>query len=132
MSNHPCVATGGRDYQDRTAMWATLTRVHSARPITILGIGGCYEKDRTTEPPVPRLRGADLFAFEWALVNAVPCYVLAADWDLHGRPAGPIRNSELANRIKPQTCVVAPGGTGTADMKRKCAKFGAEIVEVER
>jgi len=128
-SDHPVIATGGRGYQGRIPMWATLTRVHAARRITLLGIGGCYKKDRDH---VPHLRGADLFAFEWALNNAVPCLVLSADWDLHGRPAGPIRNSALSDRIRPQTCVWAPGGTGTADMKRKCAKFGAEMVEVER
>lgn len=126
---HHVIATGGRDYTDCDAMWATLTRVDAKRPITLLGIGGCYRKD---VDDIPRLCGADLFAFEWCLLHAVPCYVLAANWDLHGKPAGPIRNSALVDFIQPETCIVAPGGTGTADMRKKCEKMGAEIVMVER
>lgn len=125
---HHVVATGGRDWGHWLAMWRTLDRVHRERPITLLGIGGCY---RTDDNGRPCLCGADRAAFEWAVRHAVPCYVQAADWDRLGRPAGPIRNSAVVKYVKPETYVVAPGDTGTADMAKKCAAAGARLVNVE-
>lgn len=133
VSDHHVVVTGGRDYPDREAVCRTLDRLHAAEPITLIGIGASYrkvsEQDRYGRcHQSPMLQGADRWAFEWGVLHAVPMYVLAADWDAHGNRAGPIRNSSLAKYVQPKTVVVAPGGTGTDDMKRKCLKLGARLV----
>ena len=129
MADHHVLATGSRGYQHRSAMWTTLDRVHAARPITLLGIGGCYSE---TPGGIPFLRGADLFAFEWAIKHSVPCLVLSADWDQFGKSAGPRRDAKLVPLVKPQTVVAAPGGTGTRNMVERCRAAGAEVVEVDR
>jgi hypothetical protein len=40
--------------------------------------------------------GADYAAFKWALNNGIPVQTFKADWDKHGKAAGPIRNREMA------------------------------------
>jgi hypothetical protein len=39
--------------------------------------------------------GVDGLAKRWAEANSVPVMTIEADWDAHGRSAGPIRNSEM-------------------------------------
>lgn len=56
--------------------------------------------------------GVDASAERWANARCVPTVVFPADWDTHGRAAGPIRNRQLAAEA---TCLVAvlPAGPGT-------------------
>ena len=42
-------------------------------------------------------RGADKFGEEWAEEHGVPIVPLAAEWEKHGRRAGPLRNQEMVN-----------------------------------
>ena len=46
-----------------------------------------------------------------------------ADWDKHGRAAGPIRNEEMA-ASKPEAAIVFPGGAGTRDMMLRLFAHG--------
>ena len=41
-------------------------------------------------------RGADKLGERWAKENDVPLRVFPADWDSHGKAAGPIRNKQMA------------------------------------
>lgn len=41
--------------------------------------------------------GADALAKEWALAHAIPYRECRAEWHLHGRAAGPIRNKKMAH-----------------------------------
>lgn len=61
-------------------------------------------------------RGADRWAQEWARQASVPCRTFMANWELHGRAAGPIRNRQMFDQFKPDGIVAFPGGPGTADM----------------
>jgi hypothetical protein len=40
--------------------------------------------------------GVDALGEAWATENGIPLKVFKADWDTHGRAAGPIRNREMA------------------------------------
>ena len=40
-------------------------------------------------------RGVDASGLQWAKDHGVPTVVHEADWDLHGRAAGPIRNNAM-------------------------------------
>src|SRR5216684_4086692 len=63
--------------------------------------------------------GADQFAMEWAATKPeIKRYVCHADWETHGRAAGPIRNEKMLT-WKPDLVVAFPGGVGTADMVRR-------------
>lgn len=42
-------------------------------------------------------RGVDKSGEQWAEDNSRPYRVFPADWDTHGRAAGPIRNQEMAD-----------------------------------
>jgi hypothetical protein len=76
-----------------------------------------------------RARGLDLIAsiiadsWDWD-VEAFP-----ADWDKHGKAAGPIRNSAMLEHGKPDICLAfpLPGSKGTWDMVRKANAAGLEV-----
>lgn len=41
-------------------------------------------------------KGADNLGVAWARFIGLPCAEFPADWEEHGRAAGPIRNAEMA------------------------------------
>jgi hypothetical protein len=53
-----------------------------------------------------------------------------ADWDTHGRAAGPIRNQRMLDVGKPDFVIAFPGGHGTANMVRKAKAAGVQVLEV--
>jgi len=72
------LACGGRHWQNLDAVLRELLTFPSD---TTVVHGGC--------------RGADRLAGEAAELIGFPCVVFPADWDLHGRAAGMIRNRQM-------------------------------------
>jgi hypothetical protein len=68
---------GGRDYEDRVALYAALDRLHATHRFTMLIVGGA--------------RGVDTLAEQWARDRGIRTMIFMADWRRHGPPAGPIR-----------------------------------------
>lgn len=71
-------------------------------------------------------KGADLLGRKAAEALRIPVSEFPAEWDKHGKAAGPIRNAEMLENAKP-TLVLAfhedPNlGKGTADMVRRALK----------
>lgn len=58
-----------------------------------------------------------------------PCFVHKADWDKHGRAAGPIRNKELIDSI--EFLIAFPGGKGTANCIAQAREAGVFVWRVE-
>lgn len=110
-----CVC-GGRDFEDRAFVFATLDRIHKKRPITTLVHGAAP--------------GADWFAQMWARARAVRYVGCPADWDRLGRGAGPVRNAYMAAQEGIEGLLAFPGGTGTADMVRRAREAGIKVMEV--
>ncbi|WP_411975946.1 SLOG family protein [Sulfitobacter faviae] len=54
----------------------------------------------------------------------------AADWNAHGRAAGPIRNKRMLTEGKPDRVVAFPGGRGTANMCKQAKEAGVPVVEI--
>jgi hypothetical protein len=71
--------------------------------------------------------GADAFGERVAKDMNLPAKKFPADWNLHGRAAGPKRNAEMAQYA--DACILFPGGRGTADMEEKALKNNLIIVK---
>jgi len=76
-------------------------------------------------------RGVDHLASTWAGVNGFDAREYSADWEAHGRAAGPIRNQRMIDEGKPDLVIAFPGGRGTADMVRRARAAGVEVIEVD-
>lgn len=109
---------GGRDYDDATMVCGILDGINRSTPISILIQGGAS--------------GADMIAREWCGTREVPYDNYGADWNAHGRAAGPLRNQRMIDEGKPDLVVAFPGGRGTADMVRRARMAGLDIVQVQK
>lgn len=108
---------GGRDYNDYRSMGIVLEDViRGWGTITTVIHGGA--------------RGADALAGQWAREHNIPSVVFPAEWEKHGRAAGPIRNEEMLREGDPDLVVAFPGGRGTADMVRRSRNAGKPVLEV--
>ena len=65
--------------------------------------------------------GADRLAGEWATLAGVTEEIHRADWLVHGKAAGPIRNRHMAS-LGADLCVAFPGGRGTESMVSEAEK----------
>jgi hypothetical protein len=74
--------------------------------------------------------GADTWADRWATFAGRNCERYPADWRLHGRAAGPIRNAQMLAEGKPDLVVAFPGGKGTQNMVRQARAYGVRVIEI--
>lgn len=107
---------GGRDFTDRAMMWRVLDELHEQRPFRVVIHGVA--------------RGADTLADHWAALNKIPCYRFHAPWKQYGDAAGPMRNTRMLEKGKPDLVVAFPGATGTKDMIRKALAAKVEVKKV--
>ena len=109
------IVCGGRDFGSPAQVWRALDALHLKMPITELMQGGAT--------------GADQFAREWAATKpGIKRYVCKAEWDAHGRAAGPMRNQRMIE-WKPEVVMAFPGGRGTADMVRRADSAGITVLD---
>lgn len=112
------IVTGSRDWGDRDAVWSAMAAVALAVPhdesLTFVH-GGCPT-------------GADAFAHYWAKIYGATVGVFPADWEKHGKRAGPLRNAEM---VKAGADLVLafplPGGKGTQHMIRIAREAGIPV-----
>lgn len=78
-----------------------------------------------------KARGVDTAAIDWACVNWCQFREYPADWNKHGKAAGPIRNRQMLDEGKPDLVVAFPGGKGTADMVKVAKARGFEVMEIK-
>lgn len=108
---------GGRDYDDRDHVWNTLCRIDAERgPISVV-VHGCAT-------------GADNEGMLWAQALDRKHAPFQADWRLHGKAAGPLRNQRMIDEGRPSLVVAFPGGRGTADMVRRAKAAKIPVIEV--
>lgn len=114
---------GGRKFEDFDLMLETLSKYFNGPGDTL--IHGCA-------------KGADQLA-EYVLTmhmfselsNIPAIQRFPADWEKHGKAAGPIRNQQMLDEGKPDLVLVFPGGKGTADMVLKAEKACIRTIIVE-
>lgn len=68
--------------------------------------------------------GADACGEEYAKAAGIPLKVFPADWDKHGRAAGPIRNQQMAEYADGLLCFWDGKSRGTANMLECMKKLG--------
>lgn len=113
---HVVLVCGGRDFDDDRHLSDTLCGLHSRRPITLVVHGAAS--------------GADTMAAGWAWDMGVPVEAVPADWNKHGRAAGPIRNQKMLDEYEPDVVIAFPGGRGTRDMMTRAKASGYSVVEI--
>jgi hypothetical protein len=108
---------GSRDIKDQEFVFKKLDFLLSNKDLSsvVLIHGDQKSFDRHLEMNF----GADYFAKLWALLKGVKQIPFPADWDKHGKSAGPIRNKQMANEDL-DACVAFLGrnskNTGTLNM----------------
>lgn len=117
------LVTGGRDWTDRNVLGEALWEAtHSADSV--------YEEFHMTVVH-GAAKGADELAGEWCKTTGKVLWLRVteerhpADWDAHGKAAGPIRNSAMA-KLGADLCLAFPTAQsiGTWDMVRKAHAAG--------
>lgn len=101
---------GGRDFGDAPWLFRTLDDFNLKSRFSLLMHGAA--------------KGADSLADNWARSRGVPVESYPADWLLHGRSAGPIRNRQMMLVGRPELVIAFPGGKGTDDMTKLAKKAG--------
>lgn len=112
----PILVCGGRDFADRALVFYALDRVLAKFGTVAIVQGGA--------------RGADATAHEWATFHKQMLINCPANWQLHGKAAGPIRNQFMLDQWHPKLVVAFPGGRGTADMVKRAHDGGVEVREL--
>ena len=69
-------------------------------------------------------RGADALAERFAYEYGIPLVVVQADWDRHGRRAGPIRNTEIVRQADAVAAFWDGVSAGTRDTVTKARMAG--------
>jgi hypothetical protein len=121
------IIAGGRDYQFTDEDKAWLDRLHAEHTVEVVVSGHAgYLKHKLIDG-TEEIFGADLCGEQWARSNGLDLIVMKADWNAHGKAAGPIRNEEMA---KVATAVALfPGNRGTASMRSIAKRYGLKIFE---
>ena len=123
MSDFKVLVCGGRYYDDGERLFRVLDKALQAATLAgksfTLVHGGA--------------RGADALADVWASMRQdyVTVRVYEADWNAHGRQAGPIRNKLMLTSEQPCVIIAFKGGRGTAHMMKIGREAGVPVYEVE-
>jgi hypothetical protein len=107
---------GGRDFSDCGLVFDTLDALAKVEVVDCIIEGDA--------------RGADRIAGAWAKRRRVDLVLIPADWQKHGKAAGPIRNQKMLDQGKPDLVIAFPGGRGTDDMVRRAEVAGVSVKRV--
>lgn len=107
---------GGRDFSDIKLFSEILNAVDKKYPIATIIHGAA--------------KGADTLAHLWGLDNHKFVWPFPADWEKHGKSAGPIRNIEMLKETTPDLVIAFPGGKGTQHMMDIAKEHGYMVIKV--
>jgi hypothetical protein len=118
---------GGREYNDRNAVFGALNEINKVTPIDCLIHGDCPGAEASGWVSADRLAG------RWGhMTKGVTVVTESAKWGEHGRAAGPIRNALMIERYTPDMVIAFPGGTGTADCVRRAIDAGIKVIQIQQ
>jgi hypothetical protein len=108
---------GGRDFADQAMFDGAMYDLLAMRGCPTLVVHGAA-------------RGADSMADAWARKMGCQVVPVPANWQAHGKAAGPMRNQKMLDRYRPHFVVAFPGGSGTADMVRRAEAANVTVAEI--
>lgn len=110
------LVSGSREYDGWEFVAARLTELTVRNKIEAVIHGGAA--------------GVDKLAGVWARNNNIPEEVYTADWETHGKKAGPIRNQKMLTEGKPTIVVAFPTekSIGTRHMIKIAEKAGVPTI----
>ena len=73
-------------------------------------------------------RGTDTMAERYAFERNIPIKVHVAEWNVHGKSAGPIRNQKIVDDADEMIAFVNKHSIGTFDSIRRATKKGIPVV----
>lgn len=103
------IIAGGRDYKLTAGDWERLGKIQISEIVS-----GCAA-------------GADKGGEYYADQHGLPVSRFPADWDMHGKAAGPIRNRQMAEYA--DGVALFKGGRGTSSMRKEAERAGIEIFD---
>lgn len=106
------LACGSRHYSDAKRIARVLAEYKDAEPTVIHGAA----------------KGTDTQAGEAALDLGYPVEEYPADWQRHGKAAGPIRNRQMLDR-RPNLVIAFGNGRGTTDTVEEARTRGIAVRE---
>ena len=107
------IVAGDRNFTDYNYFKQCLnTLFNTERPRTI--ISGCA-------------KGVDTLAIRYANEYNLPLMKFPADWDTHGKAAGPIRNKQMAQNATHLVAFLAPNSKGTRNMINQAKEHNLAI-----
>lgn len=107
------IVTGGRNYNDHVIVQEVLNIINP----DLIVQGGAF--------------GADELARRYAQIHGIQCITIEANWNLHGRFAGPKRNIEMLEMYPTAIVVAFPGGKGTENCIKEASKRNKIILQVK-
>ena len=123
MNEFRILVCGGRDYADAKAVNDILDNI--VENIHAMASGQSVRLIHGAA------RGADSLAAAWASARGIAATAYPAKWDLYGRSAGFVRNTQMLEEGQPHLVVAFPGGAGTAMMIRIARSAGVTVKEVK-
>lgn len=109
------IIAGGRDIIDYNILLEAITE--SNITITAVVSGGA--------------KGADALGEQYAESMNLPLHIFNADWETHGRAAGPIRNRKMSENAEALIALWDGKSKGTKNMIETATKLGL-LVYVKR
>lgn len=115
---------GGRDFIDRDLLTKTLWDIFESRKTD--------DYVSTDEYTIIEggAKGADELAVDFACTFGTNLESYKADWETHGKAAGPIRNKQMLEEGKPDLVIAFPGGKGTANMIKLAREANIEVRKI--
>lgn len=116
---HRVIIAGGRDFHNTPLVETTLRKLFPdpQKQIDYVVSGNA--------------RGADTLGERWAVMNVIPVMLIPAQWSMHGKSAGPIRNAAMAKRGTYLVAFWDGKSRGTKNMIETAERAGL-TVHVER
>lgn len=124
------IITGGRDFDNYELLKETLNYLFGALPVKLIA-GACNSGTLTyTRSDGTKVYGADGLAEKYAAEFGYVFTPYPADWNKHGKSAGPIRNTEMS-KSGAKVCIGFWDGKskGTFDMMTKAKNKGMTVIE---
>lgn len=109
------IIAGSRDISDVSRVKATIK--HAVK----------FNGLEVTEVVCGCAAGVDEIGKQWAEGNGIPVKQFPADWQKHGKAAGPIRNREMAEYADALIAIWDGKSRGTANMIEEAEKHGLKV-----